>query len=195
MLNTYLDESNINLDESNSNLDKLNSNLDESNNNLEESNNNLQESNNNLDESNINSKLTNQIGSIINNLSTFKTHITTLQSQLKNLEKTIKKEFKTLSKQVEKNKSKGNRKPSGFAKPKRVSPELSKFLNKNNSIELARTEVTQYIIKYIQENKLQNPDNLKIIEPDDKLKNLLELKDNDKLTFFNIQKYMNKHFI
>ncbi len=58
----------------------------------------------------------------------------------------------------------------------------------------ARTTVTQRIIKYITENKLQNPNNRKIIIPDKKLKDLLNLSDTDELTYFNLQKYMNQHF-
>ena len=133
--------------------------------------------------------------SIINTLSGFKTNITSLQNDIKKLEKIMKKEIKGLEKKNEKNKNKGNKKPSGFAKPAKISNKLSKFLNKDNTIEVARTEVTQHIIKYIQDNKLQNPNNLKQINPDDKLKNLLEITEEDELTFFNIQKYMNKHFI
>lgn len=131
---------------------------------------------------------------IIKDLSGFKTQITSIQTQIKNLEKFIKKEIKNLHKQVDKNKQKGNKKPSGFAKPTKVSEELCKFLNKDKATEMARTEVTQYIIKYIQENNLQNPVNKKIINPDDKLKKLLEIKETDELNYFNIQKYMNKHF-
>ena len=131
---------------------------------------------------------------IVKDLSGFKTQITSIQNQIKTLEKFVKKEFKNLHKQVEKNKLKGNKKPSGFAKPTKVSKELCDFLNKDKATEMARTEVTQYIIKYIQENNLQNPNNKKIINPDDKLKKLLEIKETDELNYFNIQKYMNKHF-
>tara|TARA_B110001450_G_scaffold257029_1_gene290432 strand:+ start:1855 stop:2364 length:510 start_codon:yes stop_codon:yes gene_type:complete len=138
--------------------------------------------------------LSQHFSGIIKDLSGFKTQITSIQSQIKNLEKYIKKKFKNLHKQVEKNKQKGNKKPSGFAKPTKVSEELCEFLNKDKATEMARTEVTQFIIKYIQDNNLQNPDNKKIINPDNKLKKLLEIKETDELNYFNIQKYMNKHF-
>ena len=138
--------------------------------------------------------LSKHFSGINKDLSGFKTQITSIQSQIRNLEKYIKKEFKNLNKQVEKNKQKGNKKPSGFAKPTKVSEELCEFLNKDKATEMARTEVTQFIIKYIQDNNLQNPDNKKIINPDNKLKKLLEIKETDELNYFNIQKYMNKHF-
>ena len=51
------------------------------------------------------------------------------------------------------------------------------------------------LINYIKDHQLENKENSKFISPDEKLKNLLCLKDDDELTYFTIQKYMNKHFI
>ena len=51
------------------------------------------------------------------------------------------------------------------------------------------------LVAYIKENKLENTTNSKIISPDEKLKTLLDLNDSDELTYFTIQKYMNKHFV
>ena len=56
---------------------------------------------------------------------------------------------------------------------------------------LARTEVTQFVISYIKENDLAKS---KDINPDEKLKALLGTKEGDQVTYFNIQKFMNKHF-
>ena len=100
--------------------------------------------------------------------------------------------MKNVKKEV---KHKGNRKPSGFAKPTKVTKELCEFMNKEEGTEIARTEVTKSLIDYIKLNELQNKENTKLILPDDKLKFLLGLNDTDELTFFNLQKYMNKHFI
>ena len=68
-------------------------------------------------------------------------------------------------------------------------------MKKPKQSEAARTEVTKYIISYIKENKLQSPENKKIINPDNALKSLLKPKKKDEITFFNIQRYMNKHFL
>ena len=38
-------------------------------------------------------------------------------------------------------------------------------------------------------------DNRKIIKPNTPLKNLLNVKKNEEVTYFNIQRFMNKHFI
>lgn len=143
----------------------------------------------------ISNELFEQFNGVINGLSDVKTQINTLQQTLKVLEKNIKKQMKGLKKEVFKNKIKGNRKPSGFAKPSKVTKELCEFLKKTEGTEIARTEVTKALIEYIKENKLQNHTNSKIIVPDDKLKILLGIEDGQELTYFNIQKYMTKHFI
>ena len=68
-------------------------------------------------------------------------------------------------------------------------------MGKEEGTEVARTEVTKYIVGYIKEKNLQAKDNSKVIKPDEKLKNLLGVESDDEVTYFNIQKYMNKHFI
>ena len=132
---------------------------------------------------------------LINNLSQTKIQIMSVQQQIKILEKKVKKQFNSLKKESNKNKNKGNRKPSGFAKPTKVTKELCNFLNKKEGTEIARTEVTRILSTYIRLNNLQNKDNKKIILPDQKLKFLLGIIDNEELTYFNLLKYMNKHFL
>jgi chromatin remodeling complex protein RSC6 len=136
-----------------------------------------------------------QFGNIIESLSGFRTQINLIQQQLKQLEKNVKKQMKGLKKDIIKNKNKGNRKPSGFAKPSKVTKELCEFMNKTEGTEIARTEVTRALVSYIKTNKLENETNSKIITPDQKLKFLLGIEDGEEITYFNIQKYMNKHFL
>jgi chromatin remodeling complex protein RSC6 len=148
--------------------------------------NNCNEETNNISE---------QFKEITDNLTIFKGGINNLQQQIKALEKNIKKQMKTLQKDATKNKNKGNRKPSGFAKPSKVTNELCEFMNKIEGTEIARTEVTRALCSYIKEHKLENKENSKIIAPDDKLKTLLGIEEGQELTYFTIQKFMNKHFI
>jgi len=136
-----------------------------------------------------------QFEKITDGLTIVKGQINNLQQYLKMLEKNVKKQMKNMKKNVLKNKNKSVRKPSGFAKPSKVTKELCNFMNQNEGTEIARTDVTKALIKYIKENKLENEKNSKIIKPDDKLKYLLEINDDQELTYFNIQKYMNKHFV
>jgi chromatin remodeling complex protein RSC6 len=132
---------------------------------------------------------------LLNNLSAFKSQITAVQNRVKGIEKQVRKEIKSLERKINKNKNKGSRKPSGFAVPTQISTELCKFMNVNDGAKLARTEVTQYIISYIKEKKLQDEKNGRKIKPDKALKSLLNVKKNEDLTYFNLQKYMNKHFV
>lgn len=137
----------------------------------------------------------NQFEQLVTQLNQMKTQITGIQQNIKQLDKNVKKQMKCLKKEVIKTKNKGNRQPSGFAKPSKVTKELCEFMNKAEGTEIARTEVTRALVAYIKENKLENTKNSKIISPDEKLKTLLELNDSDELTYFTIQKYMNKHFV
>ena len=135
-----------------------------------------------------------QFNDVLNELSGFKTQITGLIKQVKLLEKNCNKRMRALEKEANKNKLKGNRKPSGFAVPGKISAELCKFMNKPDGYEAARTEVTKYIIKYIQEKNLQNPENKREILPDNELKQLLNNK-KEPVTYFSIQRLMNPHFV
>ena len=133
-----------------------------------------------------------QFSSVLNTLSSFKSQISMLSAQVKSLEKSVRKNMKQLQREAQKNKNKGNRKASGFAVPSKISNDLCKFMGKPEGSEMARTEVTKYIIQYIKDHKLPQG---KIIKPDKKLKGLLKVQSNEEVTYFNIQKYMNKHFV
>mgnify|MGYP003662728160 FL=1 len=136
-----------------------------------------------------------QFSDVLTSLSSFKSQVTMLQNQIRALEKNVGKQIRTYEREATKNKNKGNRKPSGFAVPTKISDELCEFMKKPKGSMAARTEVTQYIIQYIKDNELQWKDNRKIIKPNTQLKKLLDVKKSEEVTYFNIQRYMNKHFI
>lgn len=115
-----------------------------------------------------------------------------IKNAIKTLEKKTVRDLKLANKS--KKKSKGVRKPSGFVKPALISNELANFLNQPHGIELARTEVTKIINAYIRANNLQDPTNGRKIVPDKKLTELLNVKKEDELTYFNLQRYMSPHF-
>jgi chromatin remodeling complex protein RSC6 len=121
--------------------------------------------------------------------------ISSLKAEYRTLEKKWTRELKTAQKQSSKRKRKaGNRAPSGFVKPTRISDELAKFLEKPSGSEMARTEVTREINTYIRAHNLQDKENGRKINPDTKLATLLKLKKSDELTYFNLQRYMSPHF-
>ncbi len=120
---------------------------------------------------------------------------TTLRSEFRILERQTARELKNAAKASLKKKRKvGNRAPSGFVKPTLISNELAGFLGKPEGSEMARTEVTREINKYIRTNNLQDKENGRKINPDKKLTSLLKLKKGDELTYFNLQRYMSPHF-
>ena len=119
----------------------------------------------------------------------------TLRSEFRLLERQTARELKNAQKASQKKKRKtGNRAPSGFVKPTLISNELAGFLGKPEGSEMARTEVTREINKYIRTNNLQDKENGRKINPDKKLTSLLKLKKGDELTYFNLQRYMSPHF-
>ena len=150
-------------------------------------------------EINFNKDIIDAFTTINNSLTLFKMQFNTLQQQVRNLEKNVKKELKSVKKTAKPLVQKAKKAPSGFAKPTKVTKELCEFMDKPEGTEIARTEVTKVLVNYIKSNNLQEQtaDSKNKIVPDDKLKNLLGLnvEETNELTFFNIQKYMNKHFI
>lgn len=134
---------------------------------------------------------------IIDNLTLIKLQISTLQQKIKLIEKVVKKEIKQNNKKQKKLINNCKKKPSGFAKPIQVTEELCAFMNRPIGTEIARTEVTKALISYIENNNLKDQIKKQNIIPDIKLQNLLGLtnEETNGLNFFNLQKYMNKHFI
>lgn len=122
------------------------------------------------------------------------TLINTLKSDYKVMEKAISREVK-IAQKGRRRRNNGNRQPSGFRKPANISNELAVFLGKENGVEMARTDVSKEIHKYIKDNKLQDTANGRNIVPDVALAALLGVTTEDKLTYFNLQKFLKHHFI
>lgn len=140
-------------------------------------------------------KIDNEFENVLKSLSGFRAQITVVQQGVRGLEKTVKKTFKDMKRRISKSKTKNAaRRPSGFARPSVVSAELCEFMNKPAGTEVARTDATQYLIQYIEENNLQNPDDRRCIKLDDRLQQLLGVADANEITYFQIQRYMNRHF-
>jgi len=79
-----------------------------------------------------------QFGDILSGLNLVKTQVSTLQLQIKNAEKAMRKHVKVLEKEAAKGKNRGNRQPSGFARPIKVTKELCEFMNRAEGTEIAR---------------------------------------------------------
>jgi chromatin remodeling complex protein RSC6 len=127
------------------------------------------------------------------------------EKEIKNaiaLVKTLQKEHAKLQKASVKRPKKGantqngtkTRTPSGFAKPTKLSDDLCSFLGVPNGSQMARTDVTRVINEYIKKNSLQDTKDKRTIVPDEKLMSILKLGDDDKLTYFNLQKFIKHQF-
>ena len=119
-----------------------------------------------------------------------------LKSDFKTLTKFVERELKAARKMSKKKRApvSGDRKPSGFTAPTKISDELAKFLGKEPGTELARTAVSKEIHNYIKANNLSRKDNGRFIIPDDKLCKILGCKKTDEISYFNLQTYLKRHF-
>ena len=121
--------------------------------------------------------------------------LASVKQEARALEKRLTRELKAAQKLgAKKRAGKGNRCPSGFVKPTLISDVLANFLGKDKGTEMARTDVTREINKYIRENGLQDKNNGRKINADSKLSKLLNLGKSDELTYFNLQRFMSPHF-
>jgi chromatin remodeling complex protein RSC6 len=117
---------------------------------------------------------------------------------LKKLDKRVARDIKEARKRRKSKKteeagaSDKPKKPNVFENPNPISNALCDFFGRAHGSQMSRAEVTSEIAGYIKRNSLQNKHEIK---PDTKLTGLLGLNEGDKLTYFNIQKYLNTHYL
>ena len=145
-----------------------------------------------VDATTLASKL-NDFGSKIQQVTTI---LSSMKADYKLLEKSVSKELKAASKSKKgKKASSGNRQPSGFVKPSVITEELIKFLGKEPGTMMSRVEVSKGINEYITTNSLKDKTSGRQINADAKLAALLKLGKEDVLTYFNLQRFLNIHFV
>ena len=136
-----------------------------------------------------------QSGEFLTKLQQVSALLTSLKTEYRALEKKWTRTLTVAQKANSKRKRKAStRSRSGFVKPTRISDELASFLSKPSGTEMARTDVTRDINKYIREHGLQDKENGRKINPDSKLSSLLKVGKSETLTYFNLQRYMSPHF-
>lgn len=79
-----------------------------------------------------------------------------------------------------------------FVLPNFLSPQLCQFLGLPNDSSMSRSDVTRQIHRYANENSLIDGRN---IHPDAALRALLQIEDNEQLTFFNFQRYFRHNYL
>jgi chromatin remodeling complex protein RSC6 len=126
--------------------------------------------------------------------------IGTLAALLKDIQSSLKpviKEHDKLRKIVEriqKKRDNARKSPSGFAKPNKISDELCDFIGVPHGTEKSRTDITRYINAYVKEHNLNKPSNRRVILPDEKLKKILKINNDEEVTFFILQRLISHHF-
>ena len=145
-----------------------------------------------VDKSSLSGALLAEIAEFNKNFQVWNNYGNALKINIKNITKISSRVCKNADKSSKRKKNTKS-KPSGFEKPTPISDELAIFFGKELGCLMARTEVSKQIHDYVMQQKLQNAANRRIIHPDAKLKQLLNVN-NDELTYFNLQKYLKFHF-
>jgi hypothetical protein len=134
---------------------------------------------------------------VVGNLTTLRETVAAMQAQVKKLEKRVHREIKDARKRKRRAPAaEGSdakpRQPSIFERPTEVTEELCRFLGKPKGTLMSRSEVTKGVNAYVKEKNLKNKHN---ITPDASLKALLVVPDTEMLTYFNLQRYLNRHYV
>jgi len=79
-----------------------------------------------------------------------------------------------------------------FQIPTDISPALCAFMGRPAGSQESRSNVTKFITGYVKEKDLKDKHDIK---GDAALLKLLNLTKEDKLTYFNLQKYLNVHYL
>ena len=81
---------------------------------------------------------------------------------------------------------------NGFNKPLDITPELRAFLSLPAGEKISRSQVTRRVNEYVEQKGLKAGQNISL---DETLKGLLKVPEGVQVTFLNIQKYINPHYI
>jgi len=114
-----------------------------------------------------------------------------LQSEIKALRKDLRK-VKQLLEDPSGEKAKARATNNGFNKPLDVTPELRAFLKLGPEDKVSRSQVTRMINEYVTEKGLKAGQKITL---DETLQALLSPPPETQITFLNIQKYINPHYI
>ena len=121
-----------------------------------------------------------------------------LVAELKRLEKRVARLQKDADKRRRRSKKpvEGEevkpRKPSIFELPTALSNDLCSFLGVASGSKESRSNVTKAITTYVKVHELKDKHTIK---PDAKLTALLGVKEGEVLTYFNLQRYLNHHYL
>jgi hypothetical protein len=141
--------------------------------------------------------LDDDLRAVASNLNSLRETASTLLAQVKKLEKRVHREMKDARKRrrrvkVDENGVEIKRAPSIFERPTQVTAELLTFLARPAGTLMSRSEVTKAVNEYVKAHELKNKHDIK---PDGPLRKLLAVGESEPLTYFNLQRYLNRHYI
>ena len=138
------------------------------------------------------------IKTVTGNLNSLRETLSTLLGQVKRLEKRVHRELKDARKRKRRVRETGpdgvevKRAPSIFERPTQITEELCSFLGRSKGTLMSRSEVTKAVNNYVKEKNLKNKHTIVADAP---LRKLLSITEADTLTYFNLQKYLNRHYV
>ena len=140
--------------------------------------------------------LDDDLKSVLTTLTTLRETVSTMITEVKRLDKRVHREIKDARKRKRRVRAEGEeapkRGPSIFEIPTKVTEELCIFLGKPKGTLISRSNVTKEVNNYVKAHDLKNKHDIK---PDAALKKLLQVPDTEQLTYFNLQRYLNRHYI
>ena len=141
--------------------------------------------------------LDDDLKAVSSNLTALRETASTLLGQIKKLEKRVHREMKDARKRrrrvkLDENGVEIKRAPSIFERPTKVTAELLTFLGKPAETLMSRSEVTKAVNDYVKAHDLKNKHDIK---PDGPLRKLLAIGVDEPLTYFNLQRYLNHHYV
>ena len=146
-----------------------------------------------VDKSSVSAQLLEEKNQAHTNFQLIMNTVSALKANMKNIDKLTARLMKEAAKSSKKKKASNGL--SGFEKPTLISDELAAFFGKEKDTRMARTEVSKLIHEYVKSHNLQKEGNRRVIKPDSKLQKLLGTDSSkEELTYFNLQKYLKKHF-
>ena len=135
--------------------------------------------------------------SMTTRLNTLRETVVSLLGEVKRLDKRVHREIKDARKRKRRVKTEEGvdakpRTPSIFERPVQITEELCSFLAQPKGTLMSRSQVTKGVNNYVKEHNLKNKHDIK---PDAALKKLLLIGEGEPLTYFNLQRYLNRHYV
>lgn len=143
------------------------------------------------------STLDEDLKGVLSSLTGLRDSVSAMITEVKRLDKRVHREIKDARKRKRRVPKEGEegakpRGPSIFEIPTKVTDELCKFLGKPTGTLISRSNVTKEVNNYVKAHNLKNKHDIK---PDAPLRKLLQVPETEQLTYFNLQRYLNRHYI